>query len=183
MIRRLWQKPGELTVEKRGEKMYRRKKPPILDDLDQKIIQELQQDARQSYLSLGQKIGASEGTIRNRVALELKKELIKLKAVLNPPKLGFNFSCVVGIEVSIDKLTEAEMTLAESPNVYFLSGCTGTFDLMAILIFRDTQEFDKFTRNTLAKLPGIKRTQTFVNMRVIKNPWISDVDITRLLES
>jgi DNA-binding Lrp family transcriptional regulator len=100
-------------------KPYRKKKPPILDDLDTQIIQELQKDARQSYLSLGQKIGASEGTVRNRVSMELKKELIKLKAVLNPAKLGFNLSCWVGLEVDIDKLGEAEAILAESPNVYF----------------------------------------------------------------
>jgi Lrp/AsnC family transcriptional regulator for asnA, asnC and gidA len=162
---------------------YRRKKKPILDELDEKIIGKLQIDARQSYLSLGQKIGASEGTIRNRVALEIKKEIIKLKAVLNPVKLGFNFSCVMGLEIAIDKLTEAETILAESPNVYYLSGCTGAFDLIAILIFRDTTEFDKFTINKIAKLPGIRRTQTFVNMRVIKNPWVNDVDIAELLDS
>jgi Lrp/AsnC family transcriptional regulator for asnA, asnC and gidA len=160
-----------------------RKKQPILDDLDEKIIRELQRDARQSYLSLGQKVAASEGTIRYRVGLELEKGLIALKAVLNPTRLGFHFSCVMGLEVSIDKLTEAENMLAQSPNVYFLSGCTGTFDLIAILIFRNTTEFDKFTREVVARLPGIKHTQTFVNMRIIKSPWNRDVDIVDLLRA
>lgn len=164
-------------------KSYSKKKLPILDDLDIDIILELQVNARQSFLSLGKKLGASEGTIRNRVVSILKKELIKLKAVLNPIKLGLSFSCVMGLEIEIDKLTEAESTLAESPNVYFLSGCTGTFDIIAILLFRDTNEFDGFTRNMIAKLPGIRRTQTFVNMRIIKNPWLNDVDITKLLNS
>jgi hypothetical protein len=50
-----------------------------------------------------------------------------------------------------------------------------------MLIFRNTAEFDKFTRNKIAKLPGIKRTQTFVNMRMIKNPWTQEVDILKLL--
>ena len=164
-------------------KEYQRKKPPILDDLDKKIIQELQKDARQSYLSLGQKLGASEGTIRNRVGIGLKKELFKLKAVVNPAKLGLKFSCVVGLEIDIDKLSDAETMLAESQNVYFLSGCTGAFDLFAIMLFRDTHEFDQFMRNTVSKLPGIKKTQTFVNMRVIKDPWSNDIDIDKILES
>ena len=73
-------------------KKYRKSKLHALDDLDQSIIQELQVDARQSYLSLGKKIGASEGTIRNRVKSALKGEVIKLKAVLNPSKIGFDFT-------------------------------------------------------------------------------------------
>lgn len=160
-----------------------RKKSQFIDNLDLQIIQELQQDARQSYFSLGQKLNASEGTIRNRVNLEIKKEVITLKAVINPPKLGFSFSCVMGLEIAIDKLSEAEGRLAESPNVYFLSGCTGTFDLIAILIFRNTLEFDKFARETIARLPGIRRSQTFVNIRTVKSPWSHDVNITKLLET
>ena len=86
---------------------FQKKKPLVLDELDQKIIQELQTDARQSFLSLGKKLDSSEGTIRNRVSSQLKKEVISLKAVLNPIKLGFNFSCIVGFEIAIDQLTKA----------------------------------------------------------------------------
>jgi Lrp/AsnC family transcriptional regulator, regulator for asnA, asnC and gidA len=160
-----------------------KKKAAILDGLDQKIIQELQRDGRESYLDIGHKVHASEGTVRNRVSLAIAKELMSLKAVLNPDKLGFTFSCIMGLEVSIDCLDDAAAALAESPNVYFLSGCTGTFDLIAIMVFRNTVEFDKFTRNIIARLPGIKRSQTFVNMRIIKNPWTNDVDIARLVET
>ncbi|HSW58813.1 MAG TPA: Lrp/AsnC family transcriptional regulator [Dehalococcoidales bacterium] len=162
---------------------YQKKKPKIIDDLDQKIIQELQAEGRQSFLSLGKKLDASEGTIRNRVASLIKKDLITLKAVLNPAKLGFSFSCVVGFEIAIDRLGEAESRLTESPNVYFLVTCTGSYDLIAFLIFRDAAELDRFMREQVARLPGIKRTQTFVNMNVVKSPWVEQIDISRLLDS
>jgi Lrp/AsnC family transcriptional regulator for asnA, asnC and gidA len=162
---------------------YQKKKPSIIDDLDQKIIQELQVDGRQSFLSLGKKLDASEGTIRNRVSSQINKELISLKAILNPPKLGFNFSCIVGFEIAIDQLSQAESMLTESPNVYFLVTCTGSFDLIAFLIFRDAAELDRFMREKVARLPGIKRTQTFVNMNVAKSPWLNQIDISKLLES
>jgi Lrp/AsnC family transcriptional regulator for asnA, asnC and gidA len=162
---------------------YQKKKPLIIDDLDQKIIQELQVDGRQSFLSLGKKLDASEGTIRNRVSAQLKKEVISLKAVLNPLKFGFNFSCIVGFEIAIDQLTQAESMLTESPNVYFLVTCTGSYDLIAFLIFRDAAELDRFMRDKVARLPGIKRTQTFVNMNVAKSPWQNQIDISKLLES
>ncbi len=162
---------------------YKKKKPSIIDDLDQKIIQELQSDGRQSFLSLGKKLDASEGTIRNRVSAQLKKEIIYLKAIINPLKLGFTFSCIVGFEIAIDQLGEAESKLTESPNVYFLVTCTGSYDLIAFLIFRDAAELDKFMRDKVARLPGIKRTQTFVNMNVAKSPWMEQINITKLLDT
>lgn len=162
---------------------YRKTKLPVLDEFDEGIINELQLDVRQSYLSLGKKIGASEGAIRHRVKNLLKAETIKFKAVVNPGKIGFNFSCVVGLEVAIDKLDEAGAKLAENPHVYFLVGCTGAFDLLAILVFRNTSEYDEFVRANIARLPGIKRTQTFVNMSLIKSPWVDNIDVKKLLES
>ena len=164
-------------------KKYRKTKLPLLDEIDKSIIRELQVDARQSYLSLGKKIGASEGTIRNRVRLELERGIIKLKAVLNPTKIGFDFTCVIGLEIAIEKLREAGAALAENPNVYFLVGTTGTFDLIAIVVFRNTNEFDQFMKDTISRLPGIRRTQTFVNMSLIKTPWVDNLDIKNLLES
>ncbi len=161
----------------------RKKKAAILDNLDQTIIRELQKDARSSFLKIGKKVGASEGTVRNRVVLASKKEIIQLKAIINPQKLGFDFNCVMGLEISRNKLEEIAAALAESQNVYFLSSCTGTFDLIAILFFRNTVEFDQFMREKIGKLQGIIRTQTFVNMQVIKKPWTMDVEIVKLLES
>ncbi len=159
-----------------------KKKLLSLDDLDRKIIKELSIDARQSYLDLGKKLHASEGTIRYRLRLILKRGIIKLKAVLDPFILGFDFSCVMGIEIDIAKLPEAASILEKSPHVNFLSRCTGSFDIISILIFRNTRDFDKFMDETISKLPGLKRTQTFVNMRVFKASWIADINIDQLLE-
>lgn len=151
-----------------------------LDEIDKGIIEELQVDARESYLNLGRKIGASEGTVRNRLKKLLDEKIINLQAVLNPRKIGFDFSCVVGLEIAIEKLGEAQTKLAESPNVYFMVACTGAFDILAILFFRNTVEFDHFMRENIARLPGIKRSQTFVNMSLIKAPWDKNMDIKEL---
>jgi len=161
-------------------KKYRKSKLHALDEIDKGLIKELQIDARQSYLSLGKKIGASEGTIRNRINSQLKGDVIQLKAVINPSKIGYDFSCVIGLEINIDKLRETAELLAKNPNVCLLVGCTGVFDLIAMLIFPNTSYFEKFMGETIAKLPGIKRTQTFVIMSQIKTPWSDNLDIFEL---
>jgi DNA-binding Lrp family transcriptional regulator len=169
------------TEMEKKMKPRKKKAAAILDDLDQTVIHELQQDARSSFLKISKKVGASEGTVRNRVNSAVKKEIIQLKAVVNPQKLGFDFNCVMGLEISRNKLEEIASQLAKNQNVYFLSSCTGVFDLIAILFFRNTVEFDSFMRETIGRLPDILRTQTFVNMQVIKKPWTEDIDVIKLL--
>ena len=163
-------------------KKYRKAKLPVLDEIDTNIIMELQKDARESYLSIAQKIGVSEGTVRNRVTLELKRGIIKLKAAVDPTKLGFDFTCIIGLEIAIEKLREAGNALAANPNVYLLVGCTGNFDIIAFLIFKNTTEFEKCLRDQIAKLPGIIRSHTFVNTSLMKIPWNDDIALKKLLE-
>ncbi|MDD1778690.1 MAG: Lrp/AsnC family transcriptional regulator, partial [Candidatus Helarchaeota archaeon] len=124
----------------------------------------------------------SEGTIRNRVKSAINSGVIQIKAVLNPLKIGFEFICIMGLSISTDKLQNAAEELSKHPNVYFLSLCTGPFDLIAILIFRNSSEFNTFIMDQISKLPGIKSTQTFVNMNLVKTPWNNNIDIMKLLD-
>ncbi|MBN1368114.1 MAG: Lrp/AsnC family transcriptional regulator [Dehalococcoidales bacterium] len=162
-------------------KKYLKTKVHTLDDIDKNIIMNLQNNARQNYNALGKIVGASEGTIRNRVKFAVNREVIQIKAVLNPTKIGFEFTCMLGIAVDIEKLLEVAEKLADYPNVYFLTLCTGTFDIIAMLLFRNSSEFNTFMMEQVSKLPGIRSTQTFVNMNLMKTPWTSNIEIMKLL--
>ena len=136
----------------------------MLDELGQKIIAELQQDARQSFREVGRKLKVSEGTVRNRVKGLLKTNTMKISAVPNPQQLGLNFMCVMCIEVKVGSAEKVEHLLIQSPNVYYLCGCTGTYDIIGIFIFHTPAEFDEFVKNVIASVPDIVRTTTFVVM-------------------
>ncbi|MHB8105071.1 MAG: Lrp/AsnC family transcriptional regulator, partial [Dehalococcoidales bacterium] len=101
----------------------------MLDELGQKIISELQEDARQSFREIGRKLKISEGTVRNRVKNLVNSGAMKISAIPNPEKLGLNFMCVMCIEVKVGTAEKVEQLLIKSPNVYYLCGCTGSFDI------------------------------------------------------
>jgi len=50
----------------------------MLDELGRRIIEELQEDARQSFREIGRKLEVSEGTVRNRVRSLLQNKMIKI---------------------------------------------------------------------------------------------------------
>jgi Lrp/AsnC family transcriptional regulator for asnA, asnC and gidA len=154
----------------------------MLDELGQKIIGELQGDARQSFREIGRKLKVSEGTVRNRVKSLIKANMMKISAVPNPQQLGLNFMCVMCIEVKVGTAEKVEQRLIQSPNVYYLCGCTGTYDIIGTFVFHTPAGFDEFVKNVIAGIPEIVRTTTFVVMHVSRSPWEHNLDVAALMK-
>jgi Lrp/AsnC family transcriptional regulator for asnA, asnC and gidA len=155
----------------------------MLDELGLKIIGELQEDARQSFREIGRKLKVSEGTVRNRVKGLVTADTMKISAIPNPEKLGLNFTCIMCIEVKVGAAEKVEQLLIQNPNVYYLCGCTGTYDIIGIFVFHTPSEFDEFVKDVIANIPDIVRTTTFVVMHVSRSPWEHNLDIAALNKS
>ncbi len=155
----------------------------MLDELAQKIIRELQDDARQSFRQIGRKLDVSEGTVRNRVRGLVQSGTMKIGAACNPERLGLNFMCIMGIEVKVGAAEKVEERLIKSPNVYYLCGCTGNYDIIGIFVFHSPKEFDEFVKKVIADIPEINRTSTFVVMHVSRSPWEHNLDVSALAKS
>jgi Lrp/AsnC family transcriptional regulator for asnA, asnC and gidA len=155
----------------------------MLDKLAQKIVGELQQDARQSFREIGRKLKVSEGTVRNRVRSLVTSQTMRISALPNPGKLGLNFICVVCIEVKVGTAESVEQRLIKSPNVYYLGGCTGTYDVIGVFMFHTPAEYDEFVKKVIANIPEITRTTTFVVMHVSRSPWEHNLDVAELSKS
>ena len=152
----------------------------MLDELAQKIVQELQGGARQSFREIGRKLKVSEGTVRNRVKSLVKSNTMKISAVANPERLGLNFMCVMCVEVKVGAAEKVEQLLIKSPNVYYLCGCTGNFDIIGIFLFHAPHELDEFVKDVIANIPDITRTSTYVVMHVSRSPWEHSLDVAAL---
>jgi Lrp/AsnC family transcriptional regulator for asnA, asnC and gidA len=152
----------------------------MLDELGQKIIKELQEDARQSFREIGRKLKISEGTVRNRVKSLVSSGAMKISAIPNPERLGLNFMCVMCIEVKVGTAEKVEQLLIKSPNVYYLCGCTGNFDIIGLFLFHAPREFDVFVKDVIASIPDITRTSTYVVMHVSRSPWEHSLDVSPL---
>jgi Lrp/AsnC family transcriptional regulator for asnA, asnC and gidA len=155
----------------------------MLDELGLRIIGELQEDARQSFREIGRKLKVSEGTVRNRVKGLVANNTIKISAIPNPQKIGLHFMCIMCVEVKVGSAEKVEQRLIQSPNVYYLCGCTGTYDIIGIFIFHTPSEFDEFVKNVIANVPDIVRTTTFVVMHVSRSPWEHNMDAAALKKS
>ena len=139
-----------------------------IDDTDRKIITLLQEDARQSNASVARVIGVSEATIRRRIKLMVEDGTLAVRAVPNPEKFGLNTSAMIGIDVEPDKLDRVSAAIKGRDEVGFLGVSTGRYDLLSWVLVRNLDDLRDFLENFLAKVPGIRKTETLVLLDVKK---------------
>jgi len=154
----------------------------MLDKVNQKLIKELQNNGRQSYTELAKMLGVTEGTIRKRAKDLQKHNIMKIAAILNPYEIGYSFISIMALQVRMADLRQVGEMLAEKPNVYYLAFVAGRYDLLAMVMCRSPEELSNFIKEHISSIPSIIRTETFVNLEVIKSPWTGTWDIFRLVD-
>src|SRR5437763_1975744 len=59
----------------------------LIDDIDQRIIEALQQDGRRPFTKIAADLGISEASVRQRVSNLINNQVMQIVAVTNPIKL------------------------------------------------------------------------------------------------
>ena len=154
----------------------------MVDELDQKLILELQRDGRLSYSDLGKILGVTEGTVRQRFRKLTNSDIIKIVATPDVSKLGYTFVSIVAIQVRMAELEKVRETLSQNPAVCQLIWVTGRYDLIATVVTRSTEEFANFMANELSAIPSVVRTETFVSLGMVKGA-VSLADTSELINT
>jgi Lrp/AsnC family transcriptional regulator for asnA, asnC and gidA len=154
----------------------------MIDKLDQKLMMVLQESGRQSYVDIATTLGVVEGTVRKRVKDLLDRKIMKIIAVPNLRELGYRFISIMGLQVRLEDLRKVAEHLARNPNVCYLAFVTGRYDLLSVIITRSSEELSDFIEKDISAVPSILRTETFVNLDVIKGGWLG-LDITQLISN
>lgn len=139
-----------------------------IDDLDLKIIKELQKDGRASFRDIADRIKVSEGTVYNRVNKLLKERVIKkFLPDIDYGKLGYGMTVMIGVITEGGQLPHIERKITESPNVNAVYDVTGEYDAVIIAQFKTREELNEFVKSLLA-MEGVKRTNTMLVLNTLK---------------
>ena len=88
-----------------------------LDELDQKIIRLLIENARISYSDIGQQIGISRVAVKARIqALEQRGIIEEYTTIINPQKISGAVSCYFEIETLPDTFKQIIDILNTNPS-------------------------------------------------------------------
>jgi len=140
----------------------------MYDELDRRLIEELQKNGRESYTNLAKMLGVVEGTVRKRLKSLLDRGIIKIVAIPNLRRLGYNLMSIMALDVRIGDVRKVGNHLAEKPNVLYLTSVTGRYDIIAMIVARSTQELNEFIEDEISTMPSVLKTETFVTLDIVK---------------
>ncbi len=127
-----------------------------LDELDQKIVKLLIQNARMSYSDIGEKIGISRVAVRSRIqGLEQSGIIEEYTTVINPQKISGAISCYFEIKTAPDTLMEVAALLEQNDTITQIYRVTGKSKLHVHAVASSNEEMEKLIYETIDKLPGV----------------------------
>lgn len=127
-----------------------------LDELDQKIVQLLIQNARMSYSEIGQRVGVSRVAVKMRIqSLEKRGVIEEYTAVVNPQKISGAVSCYFEIETNPDTFTQVAELLRQNETITQIYRVTGKNKLHVHAVAASGEEMERLIREVIDPLPGV----------------------------
>src|SRR3954452_294496 len=141
---------------------------------DRAIIRLLQLNARISYAELSRETGIPESTVRRRMDRLQQRGVIEFAMLAEPAKLGYDLRAMIGLKIELNRLEEIADTLRSMNEVTFAAFVTGNFDILIQTVVRSQEALVEFLTKKLARIEGVKSTETFVMPWIIKptTSWI-----------
>jgi Lrp/AsnC family transcriptional regulator for asnA, asnC and gidA len=143
---------------------------PALDDVSKSIIEQLQQDGRRSYASIGKAVGLSEAAVRQRVQRLTEAGVMQIVAVTDPLQLGFGRQAMVGVHVD-GAIQPVADVLSAMEEVIYVVMTAGTYDILCEVVSTGDEELLDLVSSRIRSVPGVRHTETFVYLKLAKQTY------------
>ena len=135
------------------------------DKIDEKIIDFLKEDSRESFVDIGKKLKLSESAVRRRVKNLVDSKTIKRFTV----EIGEENATSAIVLISVDSATDTSKVserLAKLEGVKTVYEITGQYDITTIISATNISEINN-SIDALRKIPGVIDTNTVIILRKV----------------
>jgi DNA-binding Lrp family transcriptional regulator len=142
-----------------------------LDDVDQRIVELLNADARMSARAVAREIEMSPGAVSERISrLEGAGVIRGYHAEIDPAALGLRLQVIVGLQISqepsLAAIVDALLTIPEVASVHVVSG---QWDLVVIVHVRDGDHLRELVLEKIWRIPGFRHSETMLILGSYEN--------------
>jgi DNA-binding Lrp family transcriptional regulator len=133
-----------------------------MDHLDQRIVDLLVEDARQSVTVLARRLQVARSTVQDRIGrLERSGVITGYTTRLGPAATGRRVTAHVAITIDPKRGDHVQQTLRRIAGVRTLHTVSGPFDLIAVVAADSTEEID-CVLDRIGGIPGVDRTTSSI---------------------
>jgi Lrp/AsnC family transcriptional regulator, regulator for asnA, asnC and gidA len=147
-----------------------------VDDLDKRILRILMEDANTPFRDIAAEAGTTVGTVHNRIKRLREGGIIKrFVPEIDAAKAGFGICALIELKMDGGHLVETQKALAQDPHIVAVYDVTGEMDTLFVGKFRDTQDLDRFVKQTLQH-KHVKETRTRLALNIVKEGFAPRLD-------
>jgi Lrp/AsnC family leucine-responsive transcriptional regulator len=158
---------------------------PALDTTDFKILEALQDDARQTYTAIGKLLGIAHSTVYDRIKRMERHGIIKkYTALVDTEKAGAKSITAIMTVYTDPKVSEkVAQRLCEVPQVVEVyTSLSEELLIIAKVVAENQESLHAFIANSVAPLPGVLRIRTSMVTKKFKETHYSIVDDSKKLK-
>ncbi len=139
-----------------------------LDEIDLRLIAELERDGRQGVSELAGRLRLSWSTVADRLERLEQEKVIRFLTLIDPLAIGHTKQVLLAVNAPPSQIDTVARRLADVPEVYHVSIHTGRYDIFASVSLPEAVDLWDFVSSSLAPIKDITKAETMVCLKVAK---------------
>jgi DNA-binding Lrp family transcriptional regulator len=135
------------------------------DKTDEKILEFLRSDSRESFVDIGKKLKLSESAVRRRVKNLVDSGTIKKFTIEIGDGNTTSAFVLISVESSMDT-SKVSSKISKLPGVKTVYEITGQYDITVIITAQNINEINACI-DALRKVPGVTDTNSVIILRTV----------------
>lgn len=148
----------------------------MINDIDYKILNIIQKDARIANAEIARQVGLAPSAVLERLRkLEERGVIRGYAAEIDASQVGFGLTAFVAVRTN-ECCSETDKFLAEIPEVLEVHDVAGEDSYLLKVRAKNTEELAKLLRERLKNVPNVASTKTIVVLQTIKETTALPLD-------
>jgi DNA-binding Lrp family transcriptional regulator len=137
----------------------------MIDEIDEKILALLEENARMTYVEIGNLVGLSEGAVRNRIQSLVSDKVIKRFTIEKSISHGVRALTMIAVEPGVPTF-EVSTKVNQLEGVERIYEVTGEYDIVMVSNGNNIEAINKVIEE-IRKISGVEKTNTIIVLRTI----------------
>ena len=133
-----------------------------MDDIDKKILNILQENDKTQYQRIAKELNLGASTVHYRIKKLIQNDFIlSFSAIIDPEKVGYSTSAVIGLNVDPLKMHEIALALTAFDEVQVVTTSSGDHDIILQILAKDGKHLWRFINEHISPWMVLKKKSMF----------------------
>ena len=124
-----------------------------------------------AFAQIAEQLGVSPGMIRQRYSRLVDQGFLKVVAITNPLRMGYEAMAMIGIRADGSKLLSVAEKISKLDEVIYMVISSGRFDMFAEVVCRDHEDLLRFITEKLSTIEGVRESESFMHLKIVKEVY------------